>query len=134
MILHGIGKTFIGALEQTCLAMFNVFTPLEVIEQLNQREEIIHVEDAEDKYDFVYHVLDELLFVFCTEFFVAKQVSIENVIQDENGHFSASIRIFGETFVLGKHEQGTEIKAVTMHNMRIFETPEETNILVTVDI
>ena len=91
------------------------------------------MEDAEDESDFVYHVLDELLFIFCTEFFVAKRVVLEDV-RNEGGRWAGTVRLFGEAFELGRHEQGTEIKAITMHNMRISQTPEETNILVTVDI
>ena len=40
----------------------------------------------------------------------------------------------GETFELGKHPQGTEIKAVTYSNMQINEKEDKVDVYVIVDI
>ena len=133
MILHGIGSTFKGALEQCALATFNVFTPLEGIENRAKREVEVTVEGT-DKKDLIYTVLDELLFIFCTEFFVAKNADITEMTVGDDDSVLVKLVLYGETFVLGKHEQGTEIKAITMHNMSFTEEPDETHIYVTVDI
>ena len=40
----------------------------------------------------------------------------------------------GETFTLGKHPQGTEVKAITYSAMRVTEAEGRTDVLVIVDI
>ena len=46
----------------------------------------------------------------------------------------ASSFIVGETFTLGKHPQGTEVKAITYSAMRVTEAEGRTDVLVIVDI
>ena len=41
----------------------------------------------------------------------------------------------GEPFVVGKHKQGTEIKAITWHDLEIYDDDEDnTHVRVLVDI
>ena len=65
------------------------------------------------------------------EFFVCKRVAVLELDRDA---FRIRSRGVGERFQLGRHEQGTEVKAITYSAMRITETPDRTDVLVIVDI
>lgn len=41
---------------------------------------------------------------------------------------------FGEEFQLGKHPQGTEVKAITFSNMQIHENEDKCEVFVILDI
>merc|ERR1712014_57626 len=69
-----------------------------------------------DMLDLLYHLLDEFLFRFGTDFIVCRHVVILEL--DEAG-FCVRARGYGERFDLSKHPQGTEVKAITMHQMKI---------------
>ena len=47
---------------------------------------------------------------------------------------TVSMKGYGEKFDMSKHTQGTEIKAITMHEMKINEEGEQKEIYVLVDI
>lgn len=48
--------------------------------------------------------------------------------------FKVRVRCYGEKFDLQKHQQGTEVKAITMHEMRINLKNDPMDIYVLVDI
>ncbi|CAE7641515.1 Archease [Symbiodinium pilosum] len=70
--------------------------------------------------DLLYHLLDEFLFSFSAEFVVCRRVEIiELDIVNLRGESSRK-------FDLERHPQGTEIKAITMHQMKVLTTTEVT--------
>lgn len=113
VILHSWGRTLEEALEQVCVAFFAYMTELDSIDLNNE----IEIEaSGHDILDLVYHMLDELLFSFGTELIICRRVEL--VMFDE-AEFKVRVRAFGERFDLKKHPQGTEIKAITMHQLKI---------------
>merc|ERR1712190_488240 len=69
-----------------------------------------------DMLDMLYHLLDEFLFTFGTTFVMCRRVEILSFDQD---NLKIRARGFGERFDLSKHPQGTEVKAITMHQMKV---------------
>jgi SHS2 domain-containing protein len=80
------------------------------------------------------------LFVFSAEpFFVPFKIEITEFVRpkseaDSEGQVSITSRGFGETFQLGKHPQGTEVKAITYSAMQINEKENFAEIFLIIDI
>ncbi|XP_012270408.1 protein archease-like isoform X2 [Orussus abietinus] len=117
--LHAWGDTLQEAFEQCGVAMFGYMTELDYVEirQMHQVEATGH-----DMQSLLYHFLDELLFMFCAEpFLVAKKVKITEFDRE---NFRITAVAYGEEFVIGKHPQGAEVKAITYSAMQVLEPPE----------
>lgn len=56
------------------------------------------------------------------------------IIEFDKTAFKIKAKGFGEEFQLGKHPQGTEVKAVTYSNMQIHENEGSSHIYVILDI
>lgn len=114
--------------------MFNYMTPLTFVTEHDDTS--IEVTGARDIEDLLYRVMDEFFFGFAANLFVCHSVRITEIGSDDGrvDTFHARAVGRGETFDRSKHEQGTEIKAITMHNMHINQTPSRTDVFVTVDI
>jgi len=54
--------------------------------------------------------------------------------EDDQSEVIISARGFGETFQLGKHPQGTEVKAITYSAMQIHESDGFSEVFVIIDI
>ncbi|KAJ8893123.1 hypothetical protein PR048_005706 [Dryococelus australis] len=123
--ISGLQKTF----EQCATAMFGYMTELEYVEMTDKRE--IEAE-GHDMLSLLFHFLDEFLFVFCDDpFFIVRKVQIID-IDCEN--FRINARGYGEEFKLGKHPQGTEVKAITYSNMQIHDNEDQHEVFVIIDI
>lgn len=80
----------------------------------------------------LYYFLDELLFLFSAEpYLISKKVRID--LFDET-NFKIKATCFGEPFDLGKHPQGTEVKAITYSAMQIVKVNDKMEIFVIIDI
>ncbi len=80
----------------------------------------------------LFHFLDEWLFAFSAEpFFIPR---IVRILEFDRQTFKIKCRGWGESFQLGKHPQGTEVKAITYSNMQIHEKPEKCELFVIIDI
>lgn len=113
IIVHSWGTTRAEAFAQVCVGMFEYMTNLDQVEFVSS----VDVEaKGHDLLDLLYHLLDEFLYVFGTEMHVSR--CIEVLEFDEVG-LRIRARGYGDKMDLGKHEQGTEIKAITMHMMKI---------------
>jgi len=135
VIIHGWGVCRRSAFEQAITGMFNYMTPLTGVREDASGGIEVDVTGAHDVNDLLYRLMDEFLFRFATELFVCKRVEIDAMgPRGEDGQLCAHARGFGERFDLSRHEQGTEIKAITMHNMHINETPQRCDVYVLVDI
>ncbi|GIL49953.1 hypothetical protein Vafri_6248, partial [Volvox africanus] len=87
--------------------------------------------EGHDLPSLLFAFLDELLFVFSTELFLAARVKITAL---DRNNFVIEVEGEGETFDRERHEVGTEIKAITYSAMSIVERPEDTEVFVIVDI
>ena len=85
------------------------------------------------------------LFVFSADpFFIPFKIEITEFVRpgadaasggdDTDGLVSITARGFGETFQLGKHPQGTEVKAITYSAMQINERDGFAEIFLIIDI
>lgn len=99
---------------------------------------IKHCYEIEAKGDhldgLLFHFLDELLFLFCVEptLICSKLVITEFDVET----FRLKCRCYGEPFEIGKHPQGTEVKAITYSAMQIVQQPEREHfeVFVIIDI
>merc|ERR1712048_1343063 len=112
-IVQSWGKTRAEAFAQVCVGMFNYMTPLDNVELVRSVEIEAH---GHDLLDLLYHLLGEFLFVFGTEMHISRCAEI---LEFDESSFLIRARGYGDTMDLKKHEQGTEIKAITMHMMKI---------------
>eukprot|EP00929_Paragymnodinium_shiwhaense_P105851 TRINITY_DN7090_c0_g1_i1.p1 TRINITY_DN7090_c0_g1~~TRINITY_DN7090_c0_g1_i1.p1 ORF type:complete len:437 (+),score=93.69 TRINITY_DN7090_c0_g1_i1:64-1374(+) len=113
IIVQSWGKDRAESFAQAVVGMFSYMTELDQVDI----ERSVEVEaTGHDLLDLLYHLLDEFLFVFGSEFHVSRCVEILEF--DEPG-LRIKARGYGERMDLKKHEQGTEIKAITMHMMKI---------------
>lgn len=113
VILHTWGRTLSEAFSQVCVAFFSYMTELKSVELVST----VEVEaKGKDMLDLLYHLLDEFLFVYGSTYTICRRVQI---LEFDERQFRVRARGFGERFDLKKHPQGTEIKAITMHQMKI---------------
>lgn len=73
-----------------------------------------------DTHSLLYNYMNELLFKFITDSFVAKTVTITHL--DTTERFTLTATVTGDIFDLAKHTVGTEIKAITYSNMQVNHT------------
>eukprot|EP01023_Acetabularia_acetabulum_P007027 TRINITY_DN12985_c2_g1_i2.p1 TRINITY_DN12985_c2_g1~~TRINITY_DN12985_c2_g1_i2.p1 ORF type:complete len:222 (+),score=45.43 TRINITY_DN12985_c2_g1_i2:90-755(+) len=128
--LHAWGKNLQEAFEQVGLAMFNYMTPLSGMD-INQQETRQYEVEGHDLDSLLFAFLDELLFIFCTEFFVCKQIQIQS-FDVEN--FKIAATGFGDIFDRQRHVCGTEVKAITYSAMQIIEKQDDAEVFVIIDI
>ncbi|GAB6030222.1 Protein archease [Chamberlinius hualienensis] len=127
--LHSWGDTLEEAFEQVADAMFNYMTDIATVEE--EREMEIEA-SGDDMLSLLFHFLDEWLYVFSAEsFFIPRKVKITEFDRE---NFKIKASGFGETFTLGKHPQGTEVKAITYSNMQVHDNDGKAEIFVIIDI
>lgn len=113
IIVHSWGVDRKQSFEQAVVGMFSYMTDLDKIDIVRA----VEVEaSGHDLLDLLYHLLDEFLFIFGSEYHISRCVEILE-FDEENLRIVA--RGYGDRMDLKKHEQGTEIKAITMHQMKI---------------
>eukprot|EP01125_Pyxidicula_operculata_P018511 TRINITY_DN6574_c0_g1_i2.p1 TRINITY_DN6574_c0_g1~~TRINITY_DN6574_c0_g1_i2.p1 ORF type:complete len:115 (-),score=16.09 TRINITY_DN6574_c0_g1_i2:59-403(-) len=90
--------------------------------------------EAEDLESLLYTFLEEVLFMFSTEYIIFNQIKI---IEFEAGPtYKVVFQCRGEEWDHDKHPQGTEIKAITYSAMQVIEKGNSglSEIFVIVDI
>ncbi|CAH1369298.1 protein archease-like [Tenebrio molitor] len=118
--LHAWGDSLKEAFEQCGIAMFGYMTELPTVEikQCSEIEATGHDLDS-----LLFHFLDELLFLFsCEPFLICSKLIITEFIA-EGEEMTIKCKCYGEEFTLGKHPQGTEVKAITYSAMQIINDP-----------
>ncbi|KAI5702490.1 hypothetical protein M8J75_000690 [Diaphorina citri] len=123
--IHAWGDSLQEAFEQCANAMYGYMTEIEYVEMKETQD--IEAE-GDDLLGLLFHFLDECLFLFSAEpFFIARKVQI---LEFDRENFKIKARGFGETFELGKHPQGTEVKAITYSNMQVHEDKNEVFVII----
>mmetsp|Transcript_91915 Transcript_91915/g.112557 ORF Transcript_91915/g.112557 Transcript_91915/m.112557 type:complete len:111 (-) Transcript_91915:9-341(-) len=88
--------------------------------------------DITDMEQFLFTYLDELLNVFnLNNYLLLKDIQITMI---DLKKFKLKGVGYGEEMDLTKHDQGTEIKAITKHEMKIKRDKDKTELWVLVDI
>ncbi|KAJ8920936.1 hypothetical protein NQ315_015729 [Exocentrus adspersus] len=131
--LHAWGDSLKEAFEQCGIAMYGYMTELDTVEikQCSDIEATGH-----DLESLLFHFLDELLFLFsCEPFLICSKVTITEFVT-EGEELRIKCKCYGEEFTLGKHPQGTEVKAITYSAMQIVNEPEKNRfeVFVIIDI
>lgn len=129
------------AFENAAIAMTAYITDIDIVEV--STKEIIKVE-ANDLHGLFYRFLDSVIFLFnASPYLLSKRVRIltfkrpngvEGNEEDSEGPFMIEAECYGEPFSMDKHTQGTEIKAITYSNMKIFDDDTRHEVLFIVDI
>ncbi|KAF6774968.1 hypothetical protein AHF37_05191 [Paragonimus kellicotti] len=116
--LHSWGDSLAEAFEQIAMAMFGYMTTdydtVEMLETYETEAEVVQASVTIPPACFSIQVVKITEFDF--ENFRIKSVG------------------WGEPFQLGKHPQGTEVKAITYSNMQIHERPDMHELFVIIDI
>jgi SHS2 domain-containing protein len=131
--LHSWGETLIESFEQIAISMFAYMTDIESVEMTETHELEVKLDSGDiDDINLVFHWLDEWLFVFSAErFFIPRKIVIKEFDMDK-GYIKAIG--YGEPFLLGKHPQGTEVKAITYSNLQVHKEKPTNDIYVIIDI
>ncbi|KAL1140306.1 hypothetical protein AAG570_000238 [Ranatra chinensis] len=109
--------------------MFGYITELEYVEIKESHE--IEAEGT-DMLSLLYHFLDEFLYLFCADpYFIPKKVQITEF---DRANYKIKAKGMGETFTIGKHPQGADVKAITYSNMQVHEHEGKCEVFVIIDI
>jgi SHS2 domain-containing protein len=117
LLVEGHGEDLGEAFEQVALAMYNVVTPLDGI---NNRLEFQVSVDGIDMMSVLFNFLDELIYKLDAEGLVAKKL---DVIVDPL-KLTATATCYGEKFSQATHKVGIAVKAVTYHMMELKKSVE----------
>lgn len=125
------GPTLEEAFSQAASGLIATITPnLDLIDKRVERT--IQVE-SEDKEALLYDFLSEFLFLFDVEGLVFGEITVES-IEKSGEELSLEASLKGEEFDKGKHEYGTEVKAITYSYMKIEQQEDRVNIEIVFDI
>ncbi len=119
--VHSWGASLPETMEQAVYGMFDVITRRDCLKE--DAECLYTVNVCGTTYsELLYNLLDELLFRFSVEPFVAvKRISITECVTDQsNTRLRATCH--GESFSRHIHPCGTEVKAITKSNMFVSST------------
>ena len=108
------GKDLPGLFANGLFAIFDNILDLSTVEIKITKKIELSTQSTED---FLMDWLRELVFIFATEYFIAKQV---NYIRIEDNKLSAEIS--GEIFDTNRHKIKIEIKTPTYHMFKINKT------------
>ncbi|XP_045470329.1 protein archease-like [Harmonia axyridis] len=131
--IHSWGNSLKETFEQCGMAMYGYMTELPSVEI----KQCVEIEaDGHDLESLLYKFLDELLFLFsCEPYLICKKIEITQFII-EGEDMRIKCKCYGEEFQIGKHPQGTEVKAITYSAMQIINDPDKNDfqIFVIIDI
>ncbi|SCM07247.1 protein archease, putative [Plasmodium chabaudi adami] len=128
IILHSYGNNLKEAFESVCVSLFNYMCDLKNVELKMKRKVSIKGDDLDD---LLFKFLVEFHFLYGNEYFICKTVDI-TIFDTEQFYIEAYG--YGELFSTYKHECGTEIKAITKHEIKIVSNDNSCEVYVLVDI
>ncbi len=120
------GYSMAELLENSALAFYEAFVQTDKIDGNVERKVEVEGEDVEL---LLYHWLNELLYLFDTEFFAARDVKVE---VEEDGKFKATGVLKGGRFT--PEMVKVEPKAITMHRFKVERGEKGYKAFVVVDI
>ncbi len=116
-IVYAKGENLQEAFEQAALGTYEVMTDISLIETSLSKEVNIKSEDLKS---LLFDWIDQLIYLFDTEYFISSKVSILEF--GISGKFFKIYAILeGEEFKIGKHSQKSEVKAMTYSFMEVGE-------------
>ncbi|MCE7744939.1 MAG: archease [Candidatus Heimdallarchaeota archaeon] len=106
------------AFEQAALGYYNVLSDTATVESKITKEVTI---ESEDYKALLFDWIDNLIYFFDTELFIANEIHISRMEKLESNMITLSAILHGEVFDLKKHPQESEVKAMTYSFMKIGE-------------
>lgn len=121
VIITGSGRSLGEALEAIALGMYNYMTDLSLVVARHCKR--VRVE-AITLPNILFHFLDECLYLYSSEYFLAKHIRVCDDIDigaclEAREPVSISFLLYGDIFDPNLHTSGTEVKAITYHEMKI---------------
>jgi len=112
-----IGRTREEAFEIAGRAMVEVMTDISKVDAKEKRAIAV---TGEDLYALLYEWLEALIVLFGAEGLIFSHFTVQK-IELKNNEWYLTSEVWGETFDIDKHPQGTEVKAITYSEMEIQE-------------
>ncbi|CEP00213.1 hypothetical protein PBRA_007947 [Plasmodiophora brassicae] len=106
--------------------MFHYLTDLTTVDIDDSYDWLLEVTGDDDE-DALYKFLDELLFQFNTgNEIVARQIHVLDIEHTDQKRQNTTVRaiVKGEPFNRSKHPLGTDIKAITYEELRIYTSTD----------
>ncbi|SOV82844.1 protein archease, putative [Plasmodium reichenowi] len=128
IILHSSGKNLRECFESICICMFDYMCNLNSVELKKRRKITVSGANIED---LLFNFLTEFHFLYGSEYFICKHIEI---VYFNMNLFLIEAYGYGDIFNISIHESGTEIKAVTKHELKIISNKDACEIFVLVDI
>jgi len=126
--LHSWGDSLAEAFKWSAIAMFNYMTPLEYVAvnpEATPAGGLTITAEGHDAQSLLFNWLDECLFVFVGgDLIVLKEIEVvafEQPGEKGEGRWRIEALGKGERFDRARHQQGTEIKAITYSAMQIID-------------
>lgn len=120
VIIHAWGTSLREAFVNAGKGLFGYMTDTSKVEPRESRTIEATGSDLEN---LLFHFMDELLFLYGSEYFVVRELHITRL--DEKA-CALVCDATGEPFDRDRHSQGTEVKAITMHEMKIWRKENST--------
>ncbi len=116
------------AFSEAGIALFGIMTDTD---QFGPQESVEVSASGEDLESLLYSWLEELIYIFDTSNLIIVEIDVKDFSRDPP---SIQAAVKGEKFEQARHGSGTEVKAITYHQMKIQETDEQALIRYFVDI
>jgi SHS2 domain-containing protein len=117
LYIESCGKTESQAFEQAGLAIFDSMTDIDTIDKKKQTRKISV--ESEDIYSLLYDYLEELLFIYDTEFLLCSEITLK--IEEIEEGFKLEGVLKGEEYDEKKHPSKIGIKSPTYSQMEKIE-------------
>ena len=117
-IVHAKGSDLKEIFEQAAFGYYNIITDTNTVEPKIKKELSFESEDYES---LLFDWIDNLIYLFGTEFFIASKIQVTKIEKSESNKITLSAILHGEEFDINKHPQESEVKAMTYSFMKIGE-------------
>ena len=119
VIIKAYGKTLEETIANAAKAVFNIITDISKVEPRECRKVS---EEGMDLYQAIVRWLESFLVMFDSEGLVFSDFRVDRIEKLEDGGVRISGVGCGEPFDPEKHEEGTIVKAITYHEMKLEKT------------
>ncbi len=127
---RAFGEDLEEAFENAAFALADIIAEVEKVED----EERIDISlSSEDLEALLYDWIDHFIYLYDAKSFIASKFVVEKISKTDEG-YELEAEAFGEKYDREKHGQGTEVKAMTYHMMKIEDKPGQTYVQLIVDI
>lgn len=109
--VESYGNNLKETFENAALGMFEIMTDTKKVEEKTRK---IIVAKGEDRKSLLYDFLEQFLIIHDAENLIFTRVVINKI-----GDNQIEAEVFGEEFDSKKHEDRTQVKAITYHDMMV---------------